>query len=223
MRVASLLSALVVLAATAGVALPIARACNLVPPTWTERPWSLTDPDDVTAPSTPAVITGDASAPEAAEGCGSGDLDDGDPGDCSTVGTLTIYIEEPAADDRTAPEQMAYRVEVIEGDAPFPTDVPIHTVDFGEGSPALFVHLNEAKVSAKVRVIPVDAGGNEGPPSNVIHLRFDESGCSTLGASSLSNLAPTGLILLWLLAQRRRKPALASVRRRGGLGRDRKL
>src|SRR5262245_40976096 len=109
MRAKTVLPVLAVLAAAAGLATPLARACSLRPPPWLDQPWSRTDPADVTAPSAAAVISGSASAPEAAEGCGSGNLDDGDPGDCSTIGLLAIHIEEPAPDDRTAPEKMAYR------------------------------------------------------------------------------------------------------------------
>jgi hypothetical protein len=147
------------------------------------------------------VISGSARAPEAAQGCGGADDDDlgADPGDCSTIGYAEIRIEQPAADDFTPEKNMAYRVELLEGDKIFPTDVPILPRHGLIGS-----SLSRVRLRARLRIIPVDAAGNEGPASNTVVIGFDETdGCAIVSGRSLSTFAPTVCLLLWAASRRR--------------------
>lgn len=129
-----------------------------------------------------------------------------DPGDCSTLGSVRIQIEEPATDDLTSEKDMAYRVEILEGDEVFPTDEPIYAKEGGADPAHISSRISRAKLRTRLRVIPVDAAGNEGPPSNTITIGFDESGaCALLSARPAGTLLPTACLLLWVALRGRRR------------------
>lgn len=200
-----------ILATAGGVG--IAEACSLAQPSWATDRWQLTDEEDTEAPTSAPVISGRARPPSALEGCGEADLSS-DPGDCSTIGHVTIVIEEPAEDDRTAPAAMAYRVEIVEGDGLFEEGRPL-VIASGKGSesPSLTTVVSQSDLYTRLRLIPVDAGGNEGPPSNTIELEWSEDGCAVVRRHNMGGWALALLVGMTCIAPLRRRRRLAPRRR----------
>lgn len=182
-----------------------ARACSPAQPQWEMRPWNPQD-EDGEAPTVAPVISGSARAPEATEGCGGDDDLGSDRGDCSTLGSVTIRVEEPPVDDETSTRDIAYRIEILDGTKVFPQDRPIYARARGDDPAVITTLISTAKLRTRLRVIPVDAAGNEGPASNTIVIGFDESGaCALLSSRSAGTLLPSACVLVWGVIRGRRR------------------
>lgn len=120
-------------------------------------------------------------------------------------GYVYIRIADPV-DDKTPPEQMGFRYEVVDGTAPdllwhfYPG--PIKLRRGSEGDMGVFLPWMETEpdpaiippVRFTVRITPIDLAGNEGQPVDVVvQDPADDTGCNATGASG-------GLGLAWLIA-----------------------
>jgi hypothetical protein len=120
-------------------------------------------------------------------------------------GYAAIRIADPR-DDMTSPEQMGFRYEVVDGDAPdlfqcfYPG--PIKLRRNADGDMVVFLPWMETEpdrtiippVRFTVRITPIDLAGNEGPPVDVVvQDPANDTGCSATRASGGQGLA-------WLIA-----------------------
>lgn len=127
------------------------------------------------------------------------------PGLSCWDGYADIHIADPV-DDKTPPEQMGFRYEVVDGTAPnlfpnfYPGPIKLHRGS--KGYLSVFLPWMETEpdpaiippVRFTVRITPIDLAGNEGPPVDVVvQDPADDTGCNATGASG-------GLGLAWLIA-----------------------
>lgn len=117
---------------------------------------------------------------------------------CSTgsgkEAAVTVWVDR-SEDDHAAPEQIGYRVEVVSGKAPRRLATGPHVVVAGGVVIAFDDRDDDDVLDFRMRLIPVDTAGNEGPPSEVIHVRHEGVGCSAGGGGA----APLGLLALLAL------------------------
>ncbi len=205
MRAMTIPTALAVAIAVAVVAAaPSAQACSLLPLDQHQLDPAEqavdTTPPDLVAVTALSVQRGQAPQPA---GCGTTATS------CDDVGFIHIVIA-PTADDRTPPDQMGYRLELVDGAMPAGLQLPATAVrpfgdridlSWGDGPS----DAQEA-FSFRLRITAVDLAGNEGAgglpaAATVVEIADPGSrgGCSaTRGASA--DLAFVVLIPLALTA-----------------------
>ncbi len=176
----------------------------------TPKVYDVTDPDDVAAPTTAPVISGEYVPRYDSEedlGCGLEDecprkLDHG----------VRIVVDAPSEDDRTVAADMAYRIEVVKGPDFVGTDLPqvARPYDHSTGNGEFVFRTDREDFRVRVRVVPVDAGGNEGPPSNEVTITSDAEGCSVASRRDSRRWALlfVAAMIVWkpLARRRRRRP-----------------
>jgi uncharacterized protein (TIGR03382 family) len=182
-----------------------ARACSPEQAYWITHPWSITDSEDVTPPTSAPVISGSAYYSDASEGCGSTD--------CSSESVLVVRLEEASFDDRTSEARMAYRIDIVDGDRVFSPSGPAFAEPDDDSLGKFVLSASARRVSTRVRVVPVDAAGNEGPPSNTITLSASDDGCAATSSRAAASLWPGALAMLALWLQRRRSVPSRAGRR----------
>jgi len=195
---------LLVFLAVTGIA-PAALACDPVPePTeYLARPALAAE--DTTPPSTPEI--GEAilrqRRPELLE----------TQSRCGSLSSFQIVFAPSSTDDRTAPENIGYELEVVDGEPPSALHLPTTPVRFQYDWAVAdrfvfgFGESNE-DVRFSLRVSAIDEAGNRSSASALV-LVTGEAGCSLAGQAGLAGSLPTaaplfGLLLLRL--GRRRRP-----------------
>lgn len=169
-----------------GLSARLARACSYaIPPPVTPTPFA-TDPD-VTPPQLFDAVVGGLER-------GIAPTESSARGGCSTRSEL--WISATATDDRTAPDQLAYRVEALRGNPPLYYDEPMPYMYF------VWEEDPDEPLDFEVRVRAVDLAGNE---SNPIDLSvYDPGSGSPDGGCHLAGTrrpaSPVGLALLLALA-----------------------
>lgn len=177
----------------AGLAARPARACSYIPPTEHTVDPAMRDVD--TTPPEPVQVRSLEVYRDPLRRQGLTCWD----------GYVYIKIADPV-DDKTPPEQMGFRYEVVDGTAPdllrdhFPGPVKLRRGgdgDFGVSLPWMEIEPDPAiipPVRFTVRITPIDLAGNEGQPVDVVvQDPADDTGCNATGASG-------GLGLAWLIA-----------------------
>lgn len=134
---------------------------------------------------------------------------------CGATGTVRIELA-PSADEVAAPEELGYRLRVVEGELPASLQSSIGVALAG-GVP-LLLHAGFEEVSALDAVlvaVAVDGAGNESPPSERFALRFDGCTLAAVGDRCEDELAPdSDLGRLWeeqLAAVGARSPAVGDA------------
>jgi hypothetical protein len=90
---------------------------------------------------------------------------------CDDIGMITFRIVTPAADDRTPPERLGYRITLAEGTLPEGLELPstafrqpmLHWIDGATD--------DQEPIDFSVRIVAVDRAGNESAPSAPIRIR----------------------------------------------------
>lgn len=123
--------------------------------------------------------------------------------DCGDGMFLQIEITPPA-DDRTAPGDIGYEVELVDGEFPF------FVADGLVRGPTLSFFSSERHrvFTATLEIRPVDRAGNVGPASRVV-VRNGVAGCN-MSLGSCGGAAWLAIAALHLLARRRRLTAPAA-------------
>lgn len=110
---------------------------------------------------------------------------------------VTVWIRR-SEDNYAAPEQIGYRVEIVSGNAPRGLARTPQVVEYGNRLVLPFDDRDDDDViDFRMRLVPVDTAGNEGPPSEVVHVRHEGVGCSAAGGGA----APLGLLALLALCR----------------------
>lgn len=130
---------------------------------------------------------------------------------CADMGTLHLEVDV-APDDRTAPESMGYRVEVVEGDDPgflwpdlLAEGVYFHLPEAGRAD--LWIPWIDGDTNAQepldlvLRITPLDRAGNAGPPVDVEVHDPGSGGCGA-GPAGPIGLLPVALVALVALRRR---------------------
>lgn len=116
--------------------------------------------------------------------------------ECSSGTALELAITPPS-DDRTAPGELGYVLELVAGELPFTLpEGPVR-------GPTIFFRTNDARtghVSAVLAIRAVDRAGNVGPETRV-EIDDQASGCRL---APLSGLTPVWLTIAVLPLLRRR-------------------
>lgn len=182
-----------------------ARACDPIDssPVFALGPAS----DDLTPPTTPSIL--DASLHQDATPS---------PGACGDQGVFSLTVS-PAVADRSAPEELGYLLEVVDGVPPF--TMPGGLRPFG-GQPAdrpltLYVTFGHTNWGGTFRlaVRAVDPAGNPSAPSLPFAVTGQPVGCSAVGdATSPSALG--GLLLATIAAAVARREGRRISRRTSG-------
>lgn len=171
-----------------------------------ELPWRLASACTIAIPPpvTPMPIVGspDFTAPQLFDAYVDGPLRGVELGDCLLVSEFSVITQ--ASDDRTSPDQLAYRVEALRGDVPLYYDEPMAYLHF------VWVDDPDEPLDFEFRVRAVDAAGNE---SNPIDLRVEHPGAGTeggcqftpAGRGATSAGAPAWAALLLALGWRARR------------------
>jgi hypothetical protein len=162
------------------------------------------DPEDEAPPAQVREVSVDVRR---GRGPGGGGCDGESSTSCDDLGRIALHVEPPA-DDRSAPEAIGYRLELVEGELPEGVRLPTEPVR-PDGASIGLVWVDGAddaqeRVSFSLRLIPVDASGREGPPSEPVEV-FDpgqEVACSAFGGAGG---APLWLLALGLGVLRRRR------------------
>jgi hypothetical protein len=176
---------LLLLAAPLALAAPDAHACKY--PFNFEYDLEPTATDETPPAAIPDVDVGPLLR-DAEVGCS----------DCGGGTSLELTITPPS-DDHTAPDDIGYVVDLVEGEFPFA--IADHPVE----GPTLYFRIagtSRRPVSAVLGIRPVDRAGNIGPATEVV-IDDRPSGCRF---APLSGFAPTWLVILGLrLGARRRR------------------
>lgn len=105
---------------------------------------------------------------------------------CADIGSISVHFEPPT-DDRTATEELGYRVEVTSGRAPSDPTWPTAPVRASNGD-TLFFHWADGErddqetLDFTLTLRAVDRAGNEGPATEVrIRHGGSEEGCRVAG------------------------------------------
>lgn len=134
---------------------------------------------------------------------------------CDDIGVITLTFE-PAADEDSPRSDVGYRVDVVDGKAPFPeSDIAEPRPGFDDGARSIIwfrwadgASDDQEPLDFSLTLTPVDRDGNFGPTSAPIHIRDGGGGCGCrLGARrGLGGLvlASTGLVALVLRRRSRR-------------------
>lgn len=162
--------------------------------------------NDTSPPSTPGIshISVSRGKPEPLRlGC----VDD-----CGTGGGAIDLQVLAAADDRTPPDEMGYRLELVGGDLPEPNgSLPSYDVRARGGVIKLIWFDGESveqdPFEFSLVIYAVDLGGNVSAPSEPILIEHPgvSGGCRTVWVTPLG--FPILVLGLLLLALRRREPA----------------
>jgi len=101
---------------------------------------------------------------------------------CDGIGILQLQLNEPATDDQTAPENMGYLIEVIDGSLPRGLSIPATALR----STLVFSWMDDDTegqeiIAFSVTLTPVDEAGNVGSASDPIRIYDPGSseGCAT--------------------------------------------
>jgi len=151
------------------------------------------NPSDV-AP--PVLKTAQLDVRRAKEPGSSGD------GDCGELGGYTFHVD--AADDITAPEDLAYSLKLVKGSLPFAIpDQPVR-VTFGRRPGRLSSWFSDSgkEFDAVVEVAMMDEAGNLSEPVEV-HASGDAVGCGCTVPSAHRGNVASGLAVAALLLVRR--------------------
>ncbi len=166
------------------------------------------DPEDEAPPAQVRDVSVDIRRGRGPEG---GGCEGESSTSCDDLGRVALHVVAPA-DDRTGPEAMGYRLELVDGELPDGVTLPTAPVrpeggviglTWGDGADDA-----QESVSFALRIIPVDASGREGPPSAPIEVSDPgrEVACSSTGAAGG---APLWLLVvgwgLWRRAGARRR------------------
>ncbi|TNF37725.1 MAG: hypothetical protein EP329_02380 [Deltaproteobacteria bacterium] len=125
---------------------------------------------------------------------------------CDDIGVFSIVLT-PGGDDRTAADDLGYRVTVVSGRLPQGLILPPGTLQPALPNELFFVWIDgrtdtQEAFDAVLGLVPVDRAGNEGPMLTV-HLRDEGSGCAA-GGRVPDQALWLGLALLALVAHRER-------------------
>lgn len=163
---------------------------------------------DTVAPEPPTDVSVVLNRGPYAEGGGCGS--DHVSSSCDGIGILQFQLNEPATDDQTAPENMGYLIEVVDGSLPRGLSIPATALR----STLVFSWIDDDAdgqevIAFSVTLTPVDEAGNVGAASDPIRVYDPGSaeGCAMPGRAPSLDAA-----LLLLLAT---ALARASMRRRG--------
>lgn len=205
---AALAGLAVLLGATVAACPGAARACSYSAP----AP-HVVDPTEAALDVTPPGAVGrvEASVKRGhglqSEGCGQGLGTDS----CADMGTVHLQFDG-ATDDRTAPADMGYRLEVAEGDDPgflwgdlAAAGIRVEYLEAGRAG--LWLPWVDGDSNAQepldlvLRITPVDRAGREGPSVDVDVGDPGSGGCGAGPAGPLG-LLPASLVALAALCRR---------------------
>ncbi len=124
---------------------------------------------------------------------------------CDDIGSIAI-TPTPPSDNRTAPNELGYRIRLVGGEAPSGVRVPDEAWRVqSNNSPALYLHWidgatdDQEAIDFTITLTAIDRAGNEGPESAPIRIHHpgSGSGCRVARGSDLSLALVLGSIL-WL-------------------------
>jgi hypothetical protein len=135
-------------------------------------------------------------------GCSGGEMGTS----CDDMGSVILHFK-PAADPDSDAQSVGYRL-LFAGVLPSGLDVPVRPI-VSDGE--LFLHFvdgatdEQEKIDFSLTITPVDANGNEGPKSPLVHVTDagrDTGGCSVHTGRSGTLLVPMTIVVLALLRRR---------------------
>ena len=127
---------------------------------------------DSEAPSRPVIVAADTTR-RSGLSCGQEICVENN---CGDLGMVSIKLA-PGQDDLTPPDQMGYRIELVQGDVPESMRALIGVELAGPAPLLLRPSFDEVpSVSATLQVVAVDDAGNESAPSEPFTLAW--SGCT---------------------------------------------
>lgn len=188
-----------------------ASACSIAAHT----PLTIVQPDTGAAPGALGMLTVSTK-----RGTGPPGGCDRTTTSCDDIGTIHLSFVAPRDPD-SAPEAIGYRLTRVAGQLPAGMVLPEHPVLAFVGRDAQRMHLHLAwldgnsdeqeGIDFSLVITPVDSNGNQGPPSEVVHIRSgDTRGCGLNGSAPPGHAlgAAFGLLIV-----------VACVRRHGGVRR----
>jgi hypothetical protein len=155
---------------------PTMVGIDAVPPEWTNPP-----------------AVGFQKRGQGAAGCGDGDQ-------CDAIGTLFVTVA--ATDDRTPPQSIRYRLQLVSGTPPRTLHVPDHDVR-PLGSYGIPLAWNDSATDSQeafsftLSLAPVDLAGNVGESRTLTIADPGTGGCA-VGGGGLGALWPAVLLALLL-------------------------
>jgi hypothetical protein len=125
--------------------------------------------------------------------------------------TVLLDIAVRATDDMTPPDKIGYRLSLESGTLPSTFVLPADAVERADNGPLTIVWVNSRRErggSFGLKVVAIDAAGNESAPQTVLATDVDVS-CETVAGPG----AGPALVALLLVAWRRlrRKPKIAAT------------
>ncbi|HET6611334.1 MAG TPA: hypothetical protein VFG83_05065 [Kofleriaceae bacterium] len=134
----------------------------------------------------------------------------GSSNSCDDLGFVYIYFDAPA-DNTTEPEDMGYKIKLIDGQVPDSLNIPDVAISASGWIGFVWVDGrtdDQEAISFTLAVSAVDRAGNVGPPVSVVISDPGGGGVFCQSARSIRASWPTWLVMLAALffAARRRAP-----------------